>query len=382
MTCWKGMIGAVSLGASLLSHAAQPPPNKAVMLPERAYARPSPPDADQKAARAIWRKHQQDMFDALSASDSPRDWMVAALIDFFPADAVQLRQQRMLIARATDMAPDDVLVQWITALQLEVPKDRILSDSGALALQRLQTLEPDNAMVWLLVLNQAAKANDTLGVDAALVHMAAATRADLHWAGVMKTIMDAYQRYPVPDDYMAYASKLDNDYPLKLATPYTVAGSIGVITMIPGYVYLMRSCGINPATGQHAWRDEDCAAVGRLLAAKGDTTVTNHLGYDVLRVSHTYNGKDVANARVLDWLGYQQIQIERGKKGSAMERQNVRVSNWIVAGNELDSIRYEVAAQGMQLTPPSDWVDTASPFSAARLRDDARYPTENISQSY
>ncbi len=341
----------------------------------------APNEADSKAAQAIWHQHQRDMCDSLSASKSPRDWMLAALIGPSLAGRIEQQKQSQLLARAADAAPDDALVQWAAMSALGSNRDPALVATADQALQRLKNMEPDNAVVWLQDLNAAAKAKDPVGVDAALQRMAASSRVDVHYADLLKALVEAYQRDPLPPEYSEPAA--NQEYPETVVSiPYVAAIAITSAVALPAYSYLMRACAVDSSTGQHTWRAQDCATVGRLLAAKGDTFLSNRVGYTLLRVSKTYTGQDVAHARVLDWLLDQQRAMYVKPNLLTDQRIIASVADWIVSGSETEAIRYALARQGTRLTPPADWVDKASPFSAKRLRADKNRMAERVARSY
>jgi len=338
--------------------------------------------AGRKAAQAVWRQHQRDMVDALSASSSPRDWMLAALIDPVPGDKSERRERLEQIVRAADAAPNDAVVQWTAALQLDTAGNSRFQGAADQALQRLQSLEPDNAAVWLQELAKAAKAKDPVGIDQALDRMAASTRVDEHAADLMQAIVQAYQRYPLPDEDVPDDSTADSTAKGETTSPYATAVAVVTASAMPAYVDLVRACEIDKASGRHAWRARDCAGTGRLLAAKGDTLIANRIGYAVLRVSRTYTDRDVANARVFDWLWNRRAAMAAQTDAQADKDIIARVVDWIVSGSEIDATRYSLARRGIALTPPADWIDEDSPFAAKRPRDDKRYAAKRVAQSY
>ena len=378
LACAGLLIGSFTLAADRLG-ASNPSPS--LVAPEN-----STHAADRAAMLVIERRHRQSMFDALSASDNPRERALAALIDWFPVDKTRGLQRSQLIARAADAAPDDALVQWMAVLLLDSGPDSAFADASEQALRRMQSLEPDNAAVWLQTLTSAANAGDIGGVDTALERMAASSVADEHYAGVMKALVDVYRGFPMPHRYFVLASRQTSREPVPPTTPqsmqFAMANALASAVALPAYADLVDACEIDETSGRHAWRAQDCAAVGRLFAAKGDTLISNRIGFALLRASHTWTGRDVANARTLDWLAYQESLAGWAAGAEAEDRNNARIVNWIVSGSELGSFRYDLAAHGVALTPPAGWVDSHSPFPAARLHEGANDAARRNSPSY
>ena len=328
------------------------------------------------AEEKIWKRHQDLVFQALTASANPRDWALAAIVETSGLDANGQRERAALIERAANAAPDDALVQWIALLQRDA---KYASPTDVDSLQVLQRLEPDNATVWLETLDRAALRKDTAAIDAALDRMAASTRVNAHNVDLMKALVAIYQQYPVPAEYSALVNASEHPYMTPDAWPYAAAIIVSVAIALPSYEHLVRACRVNPATGQNLWRQDDCASIGRLLAARGSTMIDNRIGFSLLRISHTFNDQDIANARALDW-------IWTGQGISLIDKSVpdmiARTIDWMNTGSEIGSIRRAVVRNGGTLLPPADWVDKGSPFSEQRFKNDARYATERAEQPF
>lgn len=369
MTHCKGLFGVAPICAALMlvgGHAAHAERNVA---PPNASA----PDrgADRRAAEAIWVRHRHETIDALNAGRSPRDWALAVMLDVGLETNGQQQNMRR-IAHAAQAAPDDPAVQWAALQQLGNATEAPFAAAAQRALQRLEVLEPDNAEVWLQALNIAARARDAGAVDAALERAAASSRADTHFAELMQALVAVARRYPLPRDYVKLAGGTSLQ-PDMAALAYTYAMVTVSATALPAYQHLVRACEISRTTGQHAWRARDCAKVGRLLAQRGDTLIANEIGYTLLRVSHTYTGQDVADSRATDWLWRSKPAMAAVTAQADDAGQIIAcMQDWIASGSEIASIRNALARDGIALTPPPEWVDENSPFSAKRLRDDAR----------
>lgn len=325
-------------------------------------------EPDQAAAANAWRDYQQSVFDALRTSPDPRDWALAALarnLDFPAGDQGREAELANLLQRAVHVAPDDVLVQWIAVRQL--PGDpRTAVDS----LKALRLLEPDNAAVLIDVLRDAARRNDRAGVDRALEDMALATRFDSHYPDLYRAMVGAYQHQPIADAQWAAANPTTSPVSKEMA-PFVSALAASSMAALPPFQDLVNACRISEATGEHMTRATNCAAIGRLMLAHGDTFIANRIGATVLRMSHTITDEDAHSVRDQDWI-YQQFLAREADWND--ERSTAEIAahlrDQIGSGSEMETMRRTVARSGKALAPPADWVDPYSPLSPERPRPD------------
>jgi hypothetical protein len=325
------------------------------------------PNPQAEIAQRAWKDYQKQIFDGLRHSPQPRDWALVAVLDF--TDETSTGPERdALLKRAVDAAPGDALVQWIAARRrVDGAIDAIAAD----ALQGLRSKEPDNAAVWLHDLIAAQKRKDASAVDEALHRMATAGRFDGHLTDLAQAIVEVYQRTPAPalpptpgTAFLQSPSVL----------PYTIAMAAASAIALPAFQDLVAACQIDPATGANASRKADCAAVGRLIAARGDTVIANHLGMAVLRVSNTFSNDDVLLAREMDWVfdrsSATMTALESSRDPSVGDALVAYMTDWFATGNEIEAMRRAVVRSGGAVTPPDDWVDKMSPFSEKRLQQD------------
>jgi len=325
------------------------------------------PDPQVEAAQKAWNDYRAAIFEALRSSPVPRDWALATVahLDFGAQGDAQRSEREALLDRAVKAAPDDALVLWIALIQAHSSRT---TNATSAPLQRLQQLEPDNAAVWLEELIPAQKRRDSAVVDKALQRMSVSTRFDGHFADLSQALLATFQRFPLPASL-----PVDGD-PAKLV-PYAYAASITGAVAIPAFQDLIAACRVDPGTGANAQRSGDCAATGRLMAAHGDTLITNHVGMTLLRVSHTFGDGDVALARTQDWLREQfttKLLASAGTpdQASSVDEMIGYVTDLIQSGNEIEAMRRAVVRTGAPLTPPDEWIDKQSPYSEERLQQD------------
>ena len=325
------------------------------------------PDPQAEAAEKAWVDYQASVLDALRHSPAPRDWALATVagLTFDKQSAAADIERDALLKRAMAAAPDDALVQWIAVMRLHPA-----AVESAASLRRLQLLEPGNAAVWLQTLIRAQKHNDAAGVDQALNRMASGSRFDGHFIDLSRALLDAYQRTPPA----ATVAAQDDPFRSARAAPYVYAASITTATALPAFQDLLNACRVDPRTGTNAQRSIDCAAAGRLMAARGDTLIANHIGLSMLRVSRTFSDDDVSQARMQDWLREQfttkLLALAGSPDESAAEDMITYQTDWMETGSEVEAMRRAVARAGTPVTPPDDWTDKFSPFSEDRFQQD------------
>lgn len=317
--------------------------------------------------REIDHAYQTAKFKSLIASGNPRDWAIAALVPVFQ-DAISEEECAAQINRAVAAAPDDVLVQWIALSRQKATRNSLIDDAP---LQTLRRLEPDNGAVWMEVLMRASQRKDDSAIDAALTQMAASTRNNEHISDLIKAQLDVYRRYPWPDEYFIVASEKEPSLS-KEEAPYVYTMAVTVAFALPAYQDLINACRISPKTGENASRAATCASIGRLMTTHGTPVIANRIGAAVLRLSSTFKDDDVQLARTQDWIWQQKIALFDSDRPAEeiVAKMVVNMNDWIDTGSELEAARREIVRAGKSPTPPADWVDTQSPFSAERLRND------------
>ncbi|MFT3790536.1 MAG: hypothetical protein QM741_05560 [Rudaea sp.] len=295
----------------------------------------------------------------------------AASID--SANSASTDHAATLIARAATAAPNDVLVQWIALRQSErtTPPGELMEP----AFGRLQKLEPDNASVWTHGLMRASQQHGAAAIEAAIQHMAASTRVDEHVADIMKALIAANRRYPLPEEYFRLASANSS---MAIVTPqsvpYVLAATVAIATALPAYQTLIAACKPTADFQPAAARLDDCARIGRLMAANGDTLIANRIGFAVLRVTRRYCDDDVKLARAQDWLMEEYGRLASGDYVASSTQLVAQVDDRVATGSELEAMRRAVARANLPSEPPADWIDPRSPFSAERLRQDRQAP--------
>ena len=327
-----------------------------------------PADALGQRAEQLWLTYSTATFNSLTTSSNPRDWLLATLVNPWSEQIATEQHQTALLDRAVAAAPDDLLVQWIALRR--APQ----SDTRRDILRNLERMEPENAAVWMEVLMQASRRKDQAAIDSALMRMAASKRNDEHLSDFIKAQLDIFKRYPFPDEYFTIAVEQNPELSQKESketVPYTAAMAVASAFGLPAYQPLVQACTVNSQTGKNAARANDCKAIGRMLVAHATVSIDSRIGSAVLRRSHTFDDDDVQRARTQDWIWQQRVTLYGDPTHQPPAEEIIAtVNDWIETGSEFESVLRALARAGKSMTPPPDWIDTQSPFSAERLHDD------------
>lgn len=311
-----------------------------------------------------WQEYQQSVAAALRSGSAPRDRALSTVVNFLGTFSGPDAAASLLLADAVRAAPNDTAVQWIAVR--EGMRGNEPTSYAMLALQNLREREPDNAALWLDELSRAQRRGDEHAVDTLLAKMATARRFDEYTAEVIEAAAEVFKRYPAPradGDVGADLRGLSENtaaYATALATATTITSG--------SYQELATACRLASAGDEHAFRASDCAAVGRLMAAHGDSILSNRIGFALLRLSHTATPEDAAAAREQAWI---YTQHGRRSADDAVDDDYVlsHLKDWIATSSEIDAARRALTRAGVEVQPPQDWVDDSSPLSPARLAD-------------
>ena len=320
-----------------------------------------------------WQAYQQSVFDRLASSSDPHDWALSAIGAFFSDDNQSKQRANELLTRAAIALPDDADTQWLV---LRGSNDTAMHATALMALERI---EPDNAAVWAESLNLAAQKHDSANVDDALDRMAAGARFDEHLSLMLRRLVAAYLQVPPPPELIARGNESESSVE-SIADIAAISHVMAVA--LPAYQHLVRACTINAEHGLHLSHRADCGTIGRLLATTGSTIAASHVGFAILRTSHTWTDADAQRAREQDWL-VSRLQTPAGLLANALSVVGNRYTqDWIATGSELGAMRAAVLRSGQSLTPSADWVDEQSPFSERRLQEDQKRAAERTTNSF
>jgi len=213
------------------------------------------PDAETLARHAAWDEQRLAALEVMRNSADPRVRALAALTGSF-ADPDRKRDETAARS-AADAVPDDVLVQWIALRRAE-----FASGNYEPMLSRLKAVEPDNAVIWLEVLERAVYLKDAPRIDDALVRMSQSSRFDDHAAELKSALIEALTHAPASSAATPGGSEADD-----FASSY--ASNVINTVAVPVRTSLDAICGADADAGASLDYTADCASIMRLMA-KGD----------------------------------------------------------------------------------------------------------------
>ena len=308
----------------------------------------TPKLVDAYATDADANAYLESLRAAMQSGNDPREWALAT----FPArddidDPGTTARTHAELARAAKHAPNDALVQWlaVNTVMLADPSDADI----AAALSRLETLEPDNAAVWMQALLRAVNQHDEAAASRALDRMAQSARFDEHFADTLHAWLAVYDRHPpahplrpVPDG--------------KAEVSWTFASAMAITTAVamPSYATLTNACKETSGKPLDAERRAQCTTIGRLMLHRGLTLVSRAIGFAVLRNVGALSDADLAENRNLDWYRANVL------KGTGFEDGDVTAKNafendWRRMNDEIAVLQSALARAGLPTQAPPDW---------------------------
>ena len=226
------------------------------------------PGANAKSPADRFHAWRNEAILALSGRADANSAATAAALSFTnsfaaPSSAPTALQ---LIARASDLAPDNAAIGW---LHLQLCASTPTCDSRDAALV-LRWVDPDNGAAWLDQLSTAHKDKDTIEVDRVLGDMARGTRFDLYYNQIMVMMFDALNgvRRELPSGVMAS----DTERLIALT-------GVATAEIIPPFSPLIDACRQSSAGSE---RREDCLTLAKSMQ-RGDTVIVQMVGFGIER---------------------------------------------------------------------------------------------------
>ena len=235
----------------------------------------------------VWRN---EAVRTLAARNDANSVATAAALSFtssfaMPAAAPTALQ---LIARASDMAPENAAIGW---LHLQLCATAPACDSRDAATV-LRWVDADNAAAWLAELSTAQKDKDTVEVERVLGDMARGTRFDLYYNQIMVMMFDALSgvRHQLPGGVVASDT-----------ARLTALAGVANAEIIPAFSSLIDAC--REATPRSE-RREDCVKLAKIMQ-RGDTVIVQMVGFGIERrliPADSKEAKSLAERRhLLEW---------------------------------------------------------------------------------
>lgn len=328
--------------------------------------------AAEAAAERAWQSYQSAIADALIASNRPRDWALAAnMLLFSDSSSGQTRSDRgELLERAARDAPDDVLVQWMAALEHVGASGSVAIPAQDESIQALIRLQPDNAASWMMGLALALKRNDPTLAENAIAHMASSVRYDDHFADTLHAWLDVTDRFPLPNSALALSFKQDapdaSQETLQSIAGFTSALAQAAAMAATGYQSLSTYCKPGKDNNGHWPRDAYCEDTGRLMLDKGKTLIARLIGFAVLRNLNRITATDQQERNNLNWYMDRMLEAS-GYKSMHSAAIEAYQADWRNLDDEIAVIKRALRRAGLPDAAPTGWIRPSGPLRKTPL---------------
>jgi len=297
-------------------------------------------------------QYRRDQINLLALHADPGSLVAAAL--FAEADAGDNRRPAALkspalLKRAQESGDSSALVWWVTAATECHTAAKTCPSTETL--QKLESLDAENAAVWLLSLWHARQANDTPSARAALTSAAQAKRYNDYFGALVSLLYEQQDVLPMSNDLLNATGADASVAGYRLITAANIAVSH---VSLPGGQALVETC--QTKEPPEAELLADCVAVARKMELSGSLFAQN-AGL-VLRESLLPPGPDLDALRVRKRaLAWQMQSMSELASHLARETEVTRTYTQALAGSSDESaaVYAVLRSQHVALEPPAGW---------------------------
>lgn len=224
---------------------------------------------------------------------------------------------------------------------------RLNRDSGAcaqLSVGRWAQLEPDNAVPWFYLAEEAAARKDEAALSEALYRAGRAKTSDYHWSAIFAMAEDPAARELAPASRLVYLSQL-----------------LGIYAALPAPTYLAVGNACSPDNMADSTRRQLCVDLATMMTERSKSLHEHSLGaaigerggWPADRVQRLRDEKDAINVvDRKDWVP------EDVHSCRFLEQLEARINELVKLG-ELASVRQKLAASGRSVgTMAQEWRDS------------------------
>ncbi|MDR3387214.1 MAG: hypothetical protein P4L92_09195 [Rudaea sp.] len=257
-------------------------------------------------------------------------------------------QSPALLKRAQTAGAENALVWWVTAAFdcHESNKNCPLPET----LQKLESIDAENAAVWTLSLWHAQQAKDAPAARAALASAAQAKNYNDHFGALIDDIYQAEGVLPISTEVLNATGQNVSADGYRLISAAGIAAGVA----LPGYFALNDICkGTDPSDTALV---ADCLAVAQKMELSGSINSQN-AGLS-LKMAMLPAGPELdaarARQRVLSWQTSRISDLgDRLAAEPALSRVYTQALN--ESGDESAGVLAVLRSQGVALEPPVDW---------------------------
>lgn len=304
---------------------------------------------------------RHDLINLLALSGDARKQTAAAQIaapDEKDASRSAVKKTPALIKRALELGPQDPLVLWVAASNACLTQPGC-ADPGAL--KTLQTVDADNAAVWLLSYPTDGSPERQ---RASVARMAQAQRYNEYWGADVAALYHALEILPVPKEITSLGMSSESAR-VNFAT--TIASSILPVSLQRLHQFCTK---LDAATD--AASVSDCIGVARKLEA-GGTFVAQGIGYAIEEaLLQPGVDKDVMGARRRSAAWQKEKFMELSARFSREPQLAQAYVAALEAGaDEPSAVIAFLRGQNQHTDPPADWQPAPPPKAPDPLQSPA-----------
>jgi hypothetical protein len=306
--------------------------------------------APDKSPEQIMLQFRRDQINLLALQGTPPSLISAALLA--QSDAKDPKRPDALktpglIAHAQRSGPDDPLVWWVTAeLECkETPKNCPKTET----LQKLESLDAQNAAVWAMALMRAQNTSDATTVRAALTSAAQSQRYDDYFGRSMAMLDDAEHVMPIGDEIIRASGQINASME---GFQLVNAAGVAIRAVPPIAQAVSEACRDAAASDLNA----DCIALAKKMATSGSMGAAD-AGLKIL-IALLPPGPEQNSARDQQRaLMWQTVRIGELAETLADDQHVTRTYTQALRekGSEIDAVYAVLRAQGASLQPTPDW---------------------------
>jgi hypothetical protein len=306
--------------------------------------------ATEKSAEQIMLQFRRDQINLLALQGRPPSLTSAALLaqsDSKDPKRPDALKTPGLIAHAQRSGPDDPLVWWVTAeLECkETPKDCPKTET----LQKIESLDAQNAAVWAMALMRAQNTGDTTTARAALTSAAQSQRYDDYFGRTMAMLDDAEHVMPIGDEIIRASGQLN-----AIVDGFQLVNAAGVAVRVVPPIAQAITDTCHDAAGSD--READCISVAKKMAASGSMGAKDS-GLKILMALLPSGPEQNAARDQQRALMWQTVRIGELAETLADDPRVTRIYTQALHenGSEIDAVFAVLRAQGASLQPAPDW---------------------------
>ncbi|HVB83340.1 MAG TPA: hypothetical protein VND63_00520 [Rhodanobacteraceae bacterium] len=329
-----------------------------LLLALGAVAQAAPPVATSATAApapSALLQFQHDLVSILALRDDATHLTAAAILARSTPNLPRVLSFERLLARAEAATGASAEVSWVALADCD--HARATACPAPAALQRLQRQAPQNAAVWILALDVAARAGDSAAERAALARAAAATEYSTYYGHLLRATLIGASALPMP---VAVVRELAGANGNANAAGFAIAAGNVMFLPAPSLAPAFTLC--RKADHDAALR-ADCLKLAHLLAW-GDTVIARNAGlalHERLAASAADKAHYASERRNVAWQTQQYAQLMlRARSEPAIAAKAVTLG--ADGGTENSIMLGLLRAESIPLQPPLDW--TPQPLQA------------------